>query len=194
MSTLVTDLTIQQGATFQKTVHWYGGGKVCKEVSAIETGCPTVLTVTGHGMPQGDTPVTLSARGAKELDTKNKRVIASYIDANTISVPINTLGKTYSRAYVAVHYYAPKNLTNYTARMQIREDIEDASPLISLTSVAGDIVIDTANAGITVTIAADDTEDLDFDEAVYDLELEDVNGVVTRLLEGSVFLSDEVTR
>jgi len=194
MTTLITDITIQQGATFEKTIHWYGGGKICHEVSGITTGCPTRLTVTAHGLPSGDTPVYLDARGARELDTKDEEILASYIDANTFSVPINTLGRAYSAPFVAMHYYAPKNLISYTARMQIRESVDDPTEILELTSVAGDIVLTTANAAIAVTISATATAALDFSEAVYDLELISDSGVVTRLMQGKVFLSDEVTR
>jgi len=194
MTTLVTEIKIQQGATFNRTWNWYGGGKICREVTSIDTGCPTTLTTAAHLLPTGDTPVYLEARGARELDTKGKEVLATYVSATEFSVPINTLGKTYSSPSVVMSYYAPKGLTGYIARMSIRENIDDTTAILELTSAGGDITITLANAAVTVTISATVTATLDFEEAFFDLELEDTGGVVTRLVEGKVLLSDEVTR
>ena len=88
---------------------------------------------------------------------------------------------------------APVNITGYTARMQVRENYEAESTLVSLTSSGGDIVLGGALGTIAITIAASVTQLLQLDEAVYDLEL--VNGAtVTRLLQGKATVSREVTR
>jgi hypothetical protein len=88
---------------------------------------------------------------------------------------------------------AAVNITGYTARMQVRENYESDSTLVSLTSSGGDIVLGGALGTIAVTIAASVTQLLQLDEAVYDLEL--VNGAtVTRLLQGKATVSREVTR
>lgn len=87
----------------------------------------------------------------------------------------------------------PVNLTGYTARMQVRENYEAESTLVSLTSTGGDIVLGGVLGTIAITIAASATQSLQLDEAVYDLEL--VNGTtVTRLLQGKAVISREVTR
>lgn len=88
---------------------------------------------------------------------------------------------------------AAVNITGYTARMQVRENYEAESTLVSLTSSGGDIVLGGALGTIAITIAASATQLLQLDEAVYDLEL--VNGAtVTRLLQGKATVSREVTR
>jgi selenophosphate synthetase-related protein len=88
---------------------------------------------------------------------------------------------------------SPVNLTGYTARMQVRENYEAESTLVSLTSSGGDITLGGALGTIAVTIAASATQLLQLDEAVYDLEL--VNGAtVTRLIQGRAIISREVTR
>lgn len=86
------------------------------------------------------------------------------------------------------------DLTGFTARMQIRENVEDAAFIIELTTENGRIELNNPTGAINLTIAAADTEGLDFEFAVYDLELIDGSGVVTRLLEGCVSLKLEVTR
>lgn len=90
----------------------------------------------------------------------------------------------------------PRDLTDYTARMKIKNSVFDTAALIELTTENGRITIDpdqVANTGkLTLTITATDTAALDFDRGVYDLEL--VNGsVVERLLEGAVVFKREVT-
>lgn len=190
------DLCIVQGATFSKALNWYGGGKVCNLIEGLIPGCPTQITITGHGLPSAsDTPVFIKhVKGAKNVNTTDdKPVVATYIDADNFYVDADTVGQTYTANTGLVTYFAPKDLTGYTARMQIREDIDDATEIIELLSPT-DIDISIADARITITIADDVTSTFTFEEAVYDLELEDSNGVTTRLIEGRVGLTKEVTR
>lgn len=91
-------------------------------------------------------------------------------------------------------YHPPVNLTSYTARMQIRETVETTTTLVELTTENGGITLGGAAGTITLLIAATATDDLDFETAVYDLELISGSGVVTRLLYGDVTLVSEVTR
>lgn len=87
------------------------------------------------------------------------------------------------------------DLTGSTARMQIRETIDDATPLIELTDAnSRATVTDAVNGEITLLIADEDTAALDFVKGVYDLEIEYSDGTVDRVLEGKVKLSKEVTR
>lgn len=189
------DIVVEQGATFFKKFNWYGGGKVVREIEDVAEGCPTRITISAHGLPAGaDTPVYIDeVSGARNLNTKGKEVLATYVDANTFDVDINTRKQTYTAGTGCVHYYAPKDLTGWTARLQIRESIEDTTTLVSLTSPS-DIVITLATAEIAITISAAVTAALDFEEGVYDLELEDGAGNVTRLVEGVVTFVKEVTR
>ena len=90
------------------------------------------------------------------------------------------------------------SLSSHDVRMQLRTSISSNSTIISLTEVAGTngSVITVGGAGnneILVTISATDTAAMSFDTAVYDLEIES-SSVVTRLLQGKIKLSKEVTR
>ncbi|MCC6475110.1 MAG: hypothetical protein IT514_15355, partial [Burkholderiales bacterium] len=93
-------------------------------------------------------------------------------------------------------YNPPVDLTGSTARMQIRPYVEspDADILLSLTTANGGISLGGANGTISLLASAAATAALDFDTAVYDLEVIDGSGLVTRLLSGMVTLSKEVTR
>lgn len=88
----------------------------------------------------------------------------------------------------------PINLTGYSARMQIRETYESEETIASFTSTGGSIVLGGALGTIVVTGAATDTAQIPMTPAVYDLELEASNGVVTRLLQGAANITREVTR
>lgn len=87
----------------------------------------------------------------------------------------------------------PVDLTGYMARMQVRENFEDAVPQISITSEADEIVLG-ADGSIAISIPAQKTSAATAISGYYDLEVEDVGGTVTRLLQGSVTLSQEATK
>lgn len=88
----------------------------------------------------------------------------------------------------------PVNITGYTARMQIRKSVSATSVIIELTTENGRITLGGAAGTIDLLIDADDTAALEQFAGVYDLELESNTGFVTRLLEGQVTVSKEVTR
>ena len=86
------------------------------------------------------------------------------------------------------------NLTGYTARMQARRSIGAGSTFINLTTENGGITLGGAAGTITLTISATDTAALTEQSGHYDLEVVSAGGVVTRLLQGEITVSKEVTR
>lgn len=85
------------------------------------------------------------------------------------------------------------DLTGASARMQGRSTVGAGTTLFSLTTASG-ITIDEAAGVVTVTISDTATAALDFETGVYDLEVEEADGTVLRILQGVVTLSREVTR
>lgn len=85
------------------------------------------------------------------------------------------------------------NLTGYTARLQARIDVDETDTILSLTTGAG-ITLGGAAGTITLDQSAAQTAVLPKGEYVYDLELQSSGGVVTRLLQGELNISAEVTR
>lgn len=85
------------------------------------------------------------------------------------------------------------NLIGYTARMQIRESVNTDETLLELTTDNGRIILGGATGTIDLNIAATDTAAITWKRAVYDLELID-DDTVTRLIQGQVNVSHEVTR
>ena len=86
------------------------------------------------------------------------------------------------------------DLTGYVARMQIRADQAAATVLHEMTSANGGITIDALAGRLNLLISATATAAFAFDRAVYDLEIESAGGEVTRVIQGTVVLSREVTR
>jgi hypothetical protein len=85
------------------------------------------------------------------------------------------------------------NTTGYTARMQLRTSYSAASASLELTTSNSRISL--TNAGvITLSLTATETAALAAGRYVYDLEMVSSGGQVTRLLEGVVTVSPEVTR
>jgi hypothetical protein len=91
---------------------------------------------------------------------------------------------------------APVNLAGFTAKMHIRSKPESKALILELSTDNGRIVLNEATGSIRLSISAQDTANLSVcDKAVYDLELYDtVNNVTTRILQGNVIISPEVTR
>jgi hypothetical protein len=89
---------------------------------------------------------------------------------------------------------APIDLTGYKARMQMRRAVQAQGSLITLTTENGRIAITPLTGVIVLTIEAEATAQLNFQTAVYDLEIESAGGIVTRIIQGKVTLSPEVTR
>jgi hypothetical protein len=85
------------------------------------------------------------------------------------------------------------NLTGYTARLQARVDVEDTETVLSLTTGSG-ITLGGALGTISLDRTATQTAVLPTGEFVYDLELQSGGGVVTRLVQGQLTISAEVTR
>ena len=112
---------------------------------------------------------------------------------NNVNIRIDQ-GATFDRTFVWKSNNVAKDLTGYIARIQIRETPDAASPLYNKTQADADITITAATGTIEWNISATDTAALDFDRALWALEMEDGSGNVTRLLEGNVRLSKEVVK
>ena len=86
------------------------------------------------------------------------------------------------------------SLTGYTARMQIRRDVDSTSSVMELTSANGRISISAALGAITITLTPDLTATLTR-SGVYDLEIvKTATGAVYKVVRGEFRLEKEVTR
>jgi hypothetical protein len=81
-------------------------------------------------------------------------------------------------------------LTGYTVRAQIRAKVTSPDVLWSITAT----VSNAAAGEVTLYISDEDTATFDWKSGVWDLELEQPDGDVIRLLKGKVTNDFEVTR
>ena len=100
----------------------------------------------------------------------------------------------------------PIELKNHDVQMDIRSNIDSSDTVlevreVDLTSLETGFTVTSASLEakaneINLTIDADTTASMSFDTAVYDIEIVDNSTpkVVTRILQGKIKLSKEVTR
>jgi hypothetical protein len=92
--------------------------------------------------------------------------------------------------------FEPFDLSGYSARMQVRRTIDSASFILELTTQNGALTInptvDAVNQ-IYIDVSASVTASVDAG-GVYDIEIINPDGTVSRVLQGIFNLSPEVTR
>ena len=88
----------------------------------------------------------------------------------------------------------PVDLTGYTAKMQVRQSPQSGTVLLELSTSNGRITLGGAAGTITLVLTAATTAAIAWRRGVYDIELTSGDGTVTRLLEGEIQVSKEVTR
>lgn len=99
-------------------------------------------------------------------------------------------GATFSRQLTVQDNGSAMDLTNYSARMQLRSSVESTTVALTVTCT-----ITNATGGIlTVSNTATQTMGVDAGIYVYDLEIESSAGVVTRLMQGTATITANVTR
>ena len=86
----------------------------------------------------------------------------------------------------------PINLAGFSAKMQIRESY-NSPVLITLTTDNSKIIITPVEGKIVLYLTRSETAALNFDKAVYDLDIYQGDEIKT-LLEGCVVLNKQVTR
>lgn len=90
--------------------------------------------------------------------------------------------------------YAPVNLTGYTAELQIRSLPSSPDAVLTLNTSNGGITITALTGNLEVHATANQTQNIDEGTYYYDIEISSVSGIVTRLAQGQVVVSPEVTR
>lgn len=104
-----------------------------------------------------------------------------------------TKGKTFREAFrIREDDGTYRDLTGKTARMHIRDGVDNEDIYLELTTENDRITLD-ASGYITLIISADDTLDLEeLDGLVYDLDL--IDDEVTAIAKGPVYVVPGVTR
>lgn len=86
------------------------------------------------------------------------------------------------------------DLTGYTARMQVREYHSSTSTILDLTTENGGLTITALEGKVSIRVEADVTAAVVTRSGVYDIELVDSSGDVTKFVGGSVKFPEEVTK
>ncbi|MFZ2658438.1 MAG: LamG-like jellyroll fold domain-containing protein [Victivallales bacterium] len=104
--TMPTSVTVSNGTYFDRiTVSWpkvvgatsYGLYRSpTQKITAATTSTPCAITVTAHGFNTGDTVMINGISGTMGPLLNGKNFIATVVDPNTFTVPVDTSGKTYT--------------------------------------------------------------------------------------------------
>jgi hypothetical protein len=96
-----------------------------------------------------------------------------------------------------------RDITNFSARMQIRQSYNSSTITEQLTTDSGEITVSGSNGVLSLKLPAERTANIFVDlnqgnppksTYVYDLEMVDLSAKVTKLLYGTVIVYGEVTR
>lgn len=199
MDPIKQNLKIIQGSTFRFPFYWYSDVEVVKTITGVTRGYPTVFACAAHGLPTNSSVPSSLLNIGDWIDTgleKSDRLYVTRVDDDSFSVNVNSAEEdAYSGTDGRLVYNAPMDLSvGWEARMQIRASVDDATVIEEFTSGASDIDLD-AEGLIEPVLTDAQTDALDFSTTVYDIELEETaTGDVTRVAEGKVTLSKQVTR
>ena len=191
--------TIRQGRTFRYVVRPECLPLVYKTITNIAQSAPVSITAPSHGLVSGWNTAVTNVKGMTEINAVPNALRSSDFKAVTVVDPntleINSVDATGFSAYVSgghVVYYTPVNLVGAIARLDLR-DRAGGTLLYQMSSTIGNIVVDTVNHIILITIPAAATAGFTFLSAVGDLEVEYADGTVDQLLDIEVELDTEVT-
>lgn len=192
------DLEIKQGKTFKLVIRWETEPIIYRPITGIEQSAPVRLSVPLHGLPNGWRAAVTGVKGMTEINAEaNNLKDKDYRPASVVNagvIEFNDINAEGFKPYVSgghVQFKSPVSLTGMTARMKVKDKVGGVT-LLTLTSADG-IQIDITNYTITLVISAELTEAMAWSKGVYDLEMIDVDGVVTGLLNGKVTVVKEVT-
>ncbi len=99
-------------------------------------------------------------------------------------------GTTFSREITVQDSGSAMNLTGYSARMQMRSTHDSSTIALTFTAT----ISNAAQGKIQLSATASATTAVEEGIYVYDLEIESASSGVTRLMEGKVTVTPEVTR
>lgn len=89
---------------------------------------------------------------------------------------------------------APVNVTGYTAELQLRSLPSDPTAVLSLSTANGAITVTGSTGQFAVHATAAQTTNIDEGTYYYDIEITSGAGIVTRLAQGQIVVTPEVTR
>lgn len=103
-------------------------------------------------------------------------------------------GTTLRKVFTWTANGSPVDLSGFTGAAQLRLSAGNSQVALDLNSSNGGIIVDGVEGKITMYATAETTEMLTADKYVYDLEITDTLGDVSRLVEGVITVSKGITR
>lgn len=103
-------------------------------------------------------------------------------------------GTTLRKSFTWLANNTPVNLTGYTGRCQFRTSHQDPNAALDLTTANGGVIVDGLTGKITLYATDVQTAALMADKYLYDVEIVDPTGDVSRLVYGAVTMVKEITR
>jgi hypothetical protein len=82
------------------------------------------------------------------------------------------------------------NLTNYVFSSQIRKTFYSVNPTANIQIT----LVDAANGIVSLTVDAANTSNIPDGRYVYDIKIKDTSNVVSRIVEGIITVTPQVTR
>ncbi len=195
MQPVKLNFKIYQGSTFKQILRWESSTKAYATISGITKAAPVVITSTAHGIPIGWRVKITNVVGMKEINSDSQYHTVTQVTSDTVTINnLNTLSYTAYTSGGVLEYNTPVSLAGYTAKMQIREDVDSATVIHELTTQNGGIVFDNTAKTISIVIPDTITTDFDFTQAVYSLEMSSEATGTFEFANGSVSIFKEVTR
>lgn len=191
------NIVIKPGKTFRETFFYASDEPLYLPIEAISQAAPLQLSVPNHNLPGDLWPITIeSAKSPSELNLSCP-YFAKTIDANTLEIMgINASNwRSYNGGALLV-YQNPIDLTGWAFRGQIRDKV-GGNLLFSWHSDPAenpDGSIEVGTSRFTLNISPEQSANLSFTKAVYDIEAVTSSGDVYPVIDLSeIRLEGDVT-
>lgn len=193
--TTKANIKIYQGGSLKLPVRWESAVKAYKPITTISKTAPVeISTVEAHGIPSGWRVKITNVLGMKEINSEEYQAISAVLPGSFQLNNINSVGYTTYTSGGIVEYNVPMPLTGFTGKMQIRPSVNSEEVYLELDTATGGIVINIEENLITINITPEQSKELNFNSAVYSLELTKLPEIAVTLLRGNITLIKEVTR
>ena len=158
-------------------MRWETEPIVYKPITAITQAAPCVITSVAHGVPQGWNVAVVSVKGMKQINAQNVPPKAKDYHVATVltvdAISLNAVNAFDYSAYTSgglLQYNTPHDLTGYTAALKIYNK-SGGTLLRTLANGTGEIVIDSAEKSIKISLTSLQTTAITWSTGVYELEM-----------------------
>lgn len=190
------DFCVGFGATLVPVVRWASKSLITAAVTGITQAAPAVVTAPGHALPNG-WPVALNGvQGMIQINATRyppqppDLTPGTVVDANTVS--LNEVSSADFTPYWQggfLVYNAPMPLAGVASTLTVWADPDKCgTPLLTL-AVGSGITVDTVGMTIAAEIQTDLLPPLTWKLGYYDWDVTDAEGIVTRLLSGTITIN-----